>query len=75
MSRIDNFWITISDTNPDSRGKCCGCGGCETTCPKQAISMQYDREGFLYPVVNSERCVDCGKCTKVCPVINPPEQQ
>jgi coenzyme F420-reducing hydrogenase beta subunit len=32
--------------------------------------MLEDREGFLYPEVDSERCCDCGLCGKVCPVIN-----
>lgn len=28
---------------------CCGCTACYAICPKQAISMQPDEEGFLYP--------------------------
>lgn len=31
--------------------------------------MLPDEEGFLYPVVDSAKCVDCGLCDKVCPVI------
>ena len=45
---------------------CCGCSACYAICPKEAISMQYDNLGFLYPVVNHEKCIDCGKCNKVC---------
>ena len=30
--------------------------------------MQPDEEGFLYPVVDQEKCVDCGLCEKICPV-------
>lgn len=26
-----------------------------------------DKEGFLYPQVDVTRCIDCGKCEKVCP--------
>ncbi|MEW9094594.1 MAG: Coenzyme F420 hydrogenase/dehydrogenase, beta subunit C-terminal domain [Clostridiaceae bacterium] len=48
---------------------CCGCSACYNTCPKQAISMKEDEEGFLYPVIDQSLCVDCGKCTKVCPLI------
>jgi len=35
-----------------------------------AISMQEDEEGFLYPLVDINRCVKCLKCTRVCPYIN-----
>ncbi len=49
---------------------CCGCSACQQRCPKQCITMQEDKEGFLYPHINSELCIDCGICEKVCPVIN-----
>ncbi len=49
---------------------CCGCNACVQRCPKQCITMHEDSEGFLYPVVNPELCIDCGLCKKVCPVIN-----
>ncbi len=32
--------------------------------------MSADNEGFLYPVVDTTTCIDCGLCEKVCPVIN-----
>ena len=32
--------------------------------------MVQDEEGFLYPKVNKEKCIKCGKCKKVCPVLN-----
>lgn len=52
--------------------KCCGCGSCSQKCPKGCISMNYDNEGFLYPKVDINTCVDCGLCEKVCPQINLP---
>jgi len=48
---------------------CCGCSACVSICPKQCIIMQSDNEGFLYPSVNKEHCVNCGKCEQVCPII------
>lgn len=49
---------------------CCGCNACTQKCPKQCIKMEDDDEGFLYPKVDIESCIDCGICNKVCPVIN-----
>lgn len=34
------------------KSKCCGCTACYNACPKSAISMQEDNEGFLYPTVD-----------------------
>ncbi|MBR4504059.1 MAG: phosphoribosylformylglycinamidine synthase subunit PurS [Candidatus Methanomethylophilaceae archaeon] len=50
---------------------CTGCGSCRNACPKDAITMAYDGDGFLKPVVNRRACVSCGKCVKACPVIDP----
>lgn len=51
---------------------CCGCSACANACPKKCIEMQFDDEGFLYPVVDSTRCIECGLCTRVCPIQNRP---
>lgn len=45
---------------------CCGCSACYATCPKSAISMEADEEGFLYPVIDVSKCIRCGKCLSVC---------
>lgn len=54
-----------------NRKKCCGCGACRASCPKGAIAMLPDEEGFLQPVVDAAKCVGCGKCEAVCPVLHP----
>lgn len=54
---------------------CCGCSACIQKCPKQCISFKEDYEGFLYPLVDKETCIDCGLCEKVCPVIHQGEEQ
>ena len=53
-----------------SKEECCGCGACASVCGKNAITMQADNEGFLYPLINNDLCVDCGLCSKACPVAN-----
>lgn len=50
--------------------KCCGCSACFNICLKQAIKMEYDSEGFLYPKVDDDKCIKCGLCLKVCPILN-----
>ena len=47
--------------------ECTGCGACVSICPKQAIVMQPDTEGFLYPKVDGEKCISCDLCEKRCP--------
>ena len=32
--------------------------------------MEYDAEGCEYPVVDADKCIDCGLCEKACPVLN-----
>lgn len=49
---------------------CVGCNACVQRCPVQCINFNPDREGFRYPTVDLDRCIDCGLCEKVCPVIN-----
>lgn len=61
--------IRISD-----KDQCCGCNACRSICPKQCITMTADSEGFMYPVVDTAACVECGLCEKVCPLLHKPEQ-
>ena len=49
---------------------CTGCTTCVTSCPKQCIKMKKSIEGFLYPSVEQDNCINCGICEKVCPVLS-----
>jgi len=51
------------------RSNCTGCSACVNSCPKDAIRMVRDKEGFSYPVIDGECCVRCGRCTNVCPML------
>lgn len=48
------------------KAECCGCTACASICAHDAIEMQPDVMGFLYPKVDMSKCVDCGLCEKVC---------
>ncbi|MBM7869850.1 coenzyme F420-reducing hydrogenase beta subunit [Clostridium pascui] len=57
--------ITIND-----KKDCMGCHACSNICPKSCITMKSDSEGFWYPSVDYNKCIKCGVCVKVCPIIN-----
>lgn len=52
------------------KDECTGCAGCYNSCPKDAIKMEEDENGFLFPVVDEEKCIKCGICVKKCPALN-----
>ena len=49
-----------------SKSFCTGCGACASICPFNAIKMEPDIGGFLYPKIDKEKCRECGLCYKVC---------
>ena len=49
-----------------SKEECCGCKACANACSRNAISFQPDKYGFEYPHIDAEKCIECGKCIKVC---------
>ena len=51
------------------RTHCTGCSACAAACPKDAIALVRDREGFAFPQVDLEKCVRCGICTRTCPML------
>lgn len=50
----------------EKKEECCGCSACFSICPKQAITMKEDKEGFLYPVIDVKKCIRCKRCISVC---------
>ena len=47
------------------RKHCSGCKACISVCPVNAINMQLDERGFLYPRINEEQCIKCGLCDRL----------
>lgn len=68
MSLIDKKFKSYIFTG--LKEMCSGCGACVHLCPKQALKMRPDEEGFLFPELNTEKCVQCGLCDCRCPEVN-----
>lgn len=49
---------------------CTGCTACKAICPKGCIQMVSGPEGFLYPLIDEEQCIECGLCHNTCPILN-----
>ena len=52
---------------------CSSCAACANVCARSAISMQFDAEGFYRPVIDAEKCIECGACERACPWNKPIE--
>jgi len=54
--------------------ECFGCEACYQICPRQAITMKEDIEGFRYPVIDESLCIQCDRCRRTCPHACMPEK-
>lgn len=59
----------------DKEELCYGCEVCSNICPKSAITMIEGYDGFLYPIINGDKCINCGICDKACSVLNREESK
>ena len=53
-----------------SKSTCTGCLACVDSCNEKAIQGHIHKDGHLYPQIDHDLCVKCGRCMKVCPVIS-----
>ena len=45
---------------------CTGCGACSQICSQKAIEMRPQYDGFVYPHIDPEKCIRCGRCMAAC---------
>lgn len=62
--------MSIRLTDICSAQDCTGCMACLNACSHAAITMVTDSLGFRYPKKDSDKCINCGLCEKVCPQLN-----
>lgn len=62
--------MKIEEMIATNRADCSGCEACANICPRNAIEMTRDDEGFVYPKINPELCIKCGRCDATCPALN-----
>ena len=46
---------------------CTGCMVCKSVCKMGAIENTEGELGFIYPMINKSKCVNCQKCIRICP--------
>lgn len=62
--------MRIEEMIAANRADCSGCEACANICPRNAIVMKRNAEGFAYPKIRRELCIACGKCDATCPALN-----
>lgn len=53
----------------DRKENCCGCLNCINSCPQKCIALEKDEEGYVYPKINIDKCINCGICENKCPLL------
>lgn len=53
-----------------TNNECTGCLACMNACEQKAIYTDFEAEGFFRPIIDYNKCVNCGMCKKVCPQNN-----
>ena len=64
---VDKAVTSVLDLN-----LCVGCSACVNVCPKGALSLKPDKYGYYCTSIEPEKCINCGLCTKTCPVLEQP---
>lgn len=54
----------------ENKNECNGCGICKKLCKHEAIKLTKDKNGFVYPMINTDICVGCNICLKACKTLD-----
>lgn len=52
-----------------SHKDCTGCLACVDACPVNALRSIIAGDGHIYPDCDFDKCLNCGKCSRVCPIL------
>ena len=58
-----------------SKNNCMGCQACGQACPTKAIYYKYSLWGERRAVIQTDKCIECGLCDKICPAIEKKENK
>ncbi len=64
MNKINKVLPVLFENKID----CCSCSACMCVCPVGAIVMKEDSQGFIYPIIDDNKCIRCYICMKKCPL-------
>lgn len=52
--------------------ECTGCMACVDACAHKVLSPIIDKNGYFRIEADKGACIECGLCTKACPIVSPP---
>ena len=67
LASVQHHQATTAKRVLEDHSLCCGCGACSYICPKGAIQILIDEQGFWRASVDDQKCIRCGRCKSVCP--------
>ena len=54
---------------------CCACGACATVCNHDALTLSVNSNGYLVVTSHQDKCINCGLCERVCPILKPRQNE
>lgn len=74
LKQILKYFKGLKSNGITDPSQCTGCMLCKTICRTDAINIQRDELGFIYPIIDRDLCiVNCHACETVCKSISQPK--